>query len=130
QVFNAVHLGQTLILAIIASGLWWQSDNVADKAGAMFFISMQQSVIGLQTSMRVFPPERGVMIRERSTGSYRVGAYFLAKSTSDVASFTPAPLVLGTIVYWSIGLRPEAGAFFAFLCLFLGQVRHVRLIRG
>lgn len=51
QVFNAVYLGQTLMLAIIASGLWWQSDNVADKAGVMFFISMQQSVIGLQVSI-------------------------------------------------------------------------------
>lgn len=73
--------------------------------------------------MRVFPPERGVMIRERSTGSYRVGAYFLAKSTSDVVSFTVTPLVLASMIYWSVGLRPEALAFFAFLCLFLGQVR-------
>lgn len=73
--------------------------------------------------MRVFPPERGVMIRERSTGSYRVAAYFLAKSTSDVGSFTVTPFVLATIVYWSVGLRPEAVAFFFFLCLFLGQVR-------
>ena len=83
-----------------------------------------------KTSMRVFPPERGVMIRERSTGSYRVAAYFFAKSTSDVVSFTVTPLVLATIVYWSVGLRPEAGAFFLFLCLFFGQVRDTLITGG
>ncbi|CAN0389889.1 unnamed protein product, partial [Laminaria digitata] len=71
--------------------------------------------------MRLFPPERGLMIRERSTGSYRVGPYFLAKSTSDIWAFTVAPILYATSVYWCVGLRPEAGAFFAFLLLFIAQ---------
>ena len=71
--------------------------------------------------MRVFPPERGLMIRERSTGSYRVGPYFLAKSTSDIGTFTVSPMLYATSVYWCIGLRPEAGAFFVFLLLFTSQ---------
>ena len=75
-----------------------------------------------QTSMRVFPPERSLMIRERSKGSYRVGPYFLAKSTSDIGIYTVAPILFATIVYWCVGLRPEAGAFFVFLLLFMGQV--------
>lgn len=72
--------------------------------------------------MRVFPPERGLMIRERSTGSYRVGPYFLAKSTSDIGLYTVAPILFATAVYWSVGLRSEAGAYFIFLLLFMGQV--------
>lgn len=71
--------------------------------------------------MRVFPPERGLMIRERSTGSYRVGPYFLAKSTSDMGIYTAAPILFATAVYWCVGLRAEAGAFFLFLVLFMGQ---------
>lgn len=63
------------------------------------------------------------MIRERSTGSYRVGPYFLAKSTSDIGLYTAAPILYATAVYWCVGLRPEAGAFFTFLLLFMGQVR-------
>ncbi|CAN0031490.1 unnamed protein product, partial [Choristocarpus tenellus] len=72
--------------------------------------------------MRVFPPERGLMIRERSTGSYRVGPYFLAKSFSDIALYTTVPLLFATVVYWTVGLRPEASAFVLFLLFFLGQV--------
>lgn len=62
------------------------------------------------------------MIRERSTGSYRVGPYFLAKSTSDIGLYTVAPILYATAVYWCVGLRAEAGVFFKFLLLFMGQV--------
>ncbi|CAN0407440.1 unnamed protein product, partial [Scytosiphon promiscuus] len=123
KVFNSVNLGQIFMIAVIASAIWWQSDNVADIAGSMFFISIQQAFNGLNTSMRVFPPERGLMIRERSTGSYRVGPYFLAKSTSDMGIYTVAPMLLATVVYWCVGLRAEAGPFCIFLLLFMGQVR-------
>lgn len=122
EVFNAVNLGQIFAVAVIASAIWWQSDSVSDIAGALFFISIQQAFNGLNTSMRVFPPERGLMIRERSTGSYRVGPYFLAKSTSDIGIYTVAPILFATSIYWCVGLRPEAGAFFTFLLLFMGQV--------
>ncbi|CAB1099125.1 ABC [Ectocarpus sp. CCAP 1310/34] len=122
EVFNSVNLTQIFVVAMMASAIWWQSENVSDIAGTMFFISIQQAFNGLNTSMRVFPPERGLMIRERSTGSYRVGPYFLAKSTSDIGLYTAAPILYATAVYWCVGLRPEAGAFFTFLLLFMGQV--------
>lgn len=126
QVFNSVNLGQIFMTAVIASAIWWQSNNVADISGSMFFVSLQQSFNGLNTSMRIFPPERGLMIRERSNGSYRVGPYFLAKSTSDIGIYTVAPMLLAAAVYWCVGLRPEAGAFFIFLVLFVAQVRGER----
>eukprot|EP00904_Undaria_pinnatifida_P003909 jgi/Undpi1/13519/HiC_scaffold_8.g03178.m1 len=47
EVFNVVNLGQILMIAVIASAIWWRSDNVGDIAGAMFFVSIQQSVIGI-----------------------------------------------------------------------------------
>ncbi|CAN0193610.1 unnamed protein product [Discosporangium mesarthrocarpum] len=72
--------------------------------------------------MRVFPPERSLMMRERSTGSYRVGPYFLAKSLSDVGLYTVVPMLFATVVYWAVGLRPEPGAFFIFLVIFMGEV--------
>lgn len=122
EVFNTVNLSQIFMVAVIASAVWWQSDNVSDLAGAMFFISIQQSFNGINTSMRVFPPERGLMIRERSTGSYRVGPYFLAKSTSDIGLYTAAPILFATAVYWSVGLRADAGHFFLFLLIFMLQV--------
>lgn len=66
------------------------------------------------------------MIRERSTGSYRVGPYFLAKSTSDIGLYTVAPILYATAVYWCVGLTADAGVFFKFLLLFMGQVRQRR----
>lgn len=77
QVFNAVNLGQILMIAVIASAIWWQSDNVGDIAGTMFFVSMQQSVIGINVSAsfwswRVFPVESGFW-KGRREGSRQAG---------------------------------------------------------
>lgn len=51
QVFNSVNLGQIFVIAMIASAIWWQSENVSDIAGAMFFISIQQAFNGLNVRL-------------------------------------------------------------------------------
>lgn len=63
------------------------------------------------------------MIRERSTGSYRVGPYFLAKSMSDMGLYTVAPMLYATAVYWCVGLRADVVRFIMFLLIFMLQVR-------
>lgn len=62
------------------------------------------------------------MIRERSTGSYRVGPYVIAKSLADIGLDTAAPILFATTVYWCVGLRPDAGHFLIYLLLFMAQV--------
>lgn len=81
------------------------------------------NIVALQASMRIFPPERSLMMRERSAGLYRVGPYFLAKSVCDMALYTVGPTIYATVVYWIVGLRSDARHFFVFIMLFMAQVR-------
>mmetsp|Transcript_10082 Transcript_10082/g.15181 ORF Transcript_10082/g.15181 Transcript_10082/m.15181 type:complete len:661 (+) Transcript_10082:84-2066(+) len=122
EVFTGANIFQIMAVAIIASALWWQSDNVSDITGVFFFISIQQSFNAMSLVMRVFPSERGLMVRERSAGSYRVGPYFLSKSFSDIYLYIVFPSIYGIMVYFSAGLNGDAEAVFIFLGLFLMQI--------
>ncbi|KAG5177382.1 ATP-binding cassette superfamily [Tribonema minus] len=122
EVFSGVNIFQILAVAVIASAVWFQSNNISDITGVFFFISIQQSFNALSSIMRVFPAERGLMMRERSTGSYRVGPYFLAKSFSDMALYVLFPAIYATLVYWCVGLRPSASAFVVYLVIFLSEI--------
>jgi hypothetical protein len=46
---------------------------------------------------------------------YSVTAYYLAKSTADLPFQIIYPCIVTTIIYWMVGLKEEAGAFF--ICL-------------
>eukprot|EP00753_Platysulcus_tardus_P022749 PLAT9965.2.p2 GENE.PLAT9965.2~~PLAT9965.2.p2 ORF type:complete len:560 (+),score=296.57 PLAT9965.2:483-2162(+) len=120
--FNRINFTQKMIVAFFASLLWWQSDNLLDRIGALFFVLIQQSFDLLTATVRVFPPERSLFMRERSTGSYHVGAYFLAKTMNDLFFTITLPTLYATIVYFAIGFVPDAAVFFSFLGIFLSVV--------
>ena len=70
-----------------------------------------------------------VFNRERSSGIYRLSAYYLAITTAEIPSLFCMCTVYCSIVYWMTGLMPAASNFIFFwlLCLlqsFAAQVRH------
>ena len=58
------------------------------------------------------PQERASFLREYANGSYGVGLYYWAKSLSELPFNILFPIIFGTISYWLVGLRVDAGAFF------------------
>ncbi|XP_074623196.1 protein white-like isoform X4 [Acropora palmata] len=62
--------------------------------------------------MVTFPEERSVFLREHHNGMYRTDVYFLSKSIAQIPQVFVAPLLLVSIGYWMIGLRPEPLRFF------------------
>jgi ABC-type multidrug transport system permease subunit len=58
-----------------------------------------------------------VILRERSSGSYRLSAYFIAKSLNELPYFWEIPLLLIVLTYFTVGLKLTPGAFFIFLAL-------------
>lgn len=122
EVFNGVNIFQIMAVACIASAVWWQSTNVPDITGVFFFILIQQGFNALNAIMRVFPAERGLMMRERSTGSYRVGPYFMAKCMSDLTLYLVFPIFYAILVYWSVGLRTDAAHFVLFIFIFVTNI--------
>jgi len=62
-----------------------------------------------------FPPERAVILRERTSGSYRLSAYFIAKSLNEIPFLWEMPLLMIVLTYFSTGLNLTPGAFFTFV---------------
>eukprot|EP00808_Paulinella_micropora_P014425 g75589.t1 len=122
DIFNLVQLISILLMALFTSFVWWQTTNITDIIGLLFFINVQQSFDNLMATTRFFPTERGLMQRERSTASYRVSAYFFAKTLSDVLGVLVLPSLFAIVVYFATGLASGAAHFFMYWFIFMSTV--------
>jgi len=67
----------------------------------LFFFTMTFWVFdAMFTALASFPEERIVIQKERSSGSYHLSAYFMAKTTSDMPVRVLLPLTYMVISYW------------------------------
>jgi len=63
-------------------------------------LALYESAIVLE-----FPKERPVFIRERSSGTYSIMAYFLSKQVVELPILLLLPLMENAIMFWAIGFR-------------------------
>lgn len=130
---NGARLGQVLFFAILL-GLIWLRDgavefdddtpetrqNIQSLKGILFFIVINQAFGGSFSVIFGFPLERSVVTRERAANTYRTSSYFLSKTVTDIPKTLFFNTLFSIILYWMVGLRASAGAFFFFiLILFL-----------
>lgn len=126
---NGARLGQVLVFAILL-GLIWLRDGATDlneasfdearKAiqslkGLLFFIVINQAFGGSFSVIFGFPLERSVVTRERAANTYRTSTYFLSKTVTDIPKTLFFNALFSSILYWMVGLRADAGAFFFFI---------------
>lgn len=60
------------------------------------------------------PAEKGVITKERASGSYRLSAYYVAKMTSDL----PLSLLLPTVMYFLVFIMSGIGGVGEFFMTF------------
>lgn len=110
---------QTILMSLLVGGVFFQVPNdvssASFKRAALFFCAVNQGIFGALMTINNFPAERKVIVRERLAGMYPCSAYFIAKCVSEVVFQFVYPLLFSCIVYWMIGFRPTASAFFIFL---------------
>ncbi|XP_022742221.1 ABC transporter G family member 22-like [Durio zibethinus] len=129
--FSWLRITQVLSTAIILGLLWWQSDSKStrgrqDQAGLLFFIAVFWGFFPVFTAIFTFPQERAMLIKERAADMYRLSAYFLARTTSDLPLDLILPVLFLLVVYFMAGLRLSAAPFFfsmliVFLCIVAAQ---------
>ncbi|KAH7681033.1 Taurine-transporting ATPase protein [Dioscorea alata] len=122
--FSSLRIFQVLATAILAGLMWWHSNinNIQDRLGLLFFISIFLGVFASFNSVFTFPQDRPIFIKERSSGMYSLSSYFMARMVGDLPMELLLPTVFVLVVYWMAGLRPEFGAFMLTLALLLGYV--------
>ncbi|CAN6465112.1 unnamed protein product [Victoria cruziana] len=108
---------QVFSTAIILGLLWWHSDvhspkNLEDQAGLLFFIAVFWGFFPVFTAIFTFPQERAMLAKERSSDMYRLSAYFVARTSSDLPLDLILPVIFLGIVYFMAGLKLDASAFF------------------
>ncbi|WOG99980.1 hypothetical protein DCAR_0519336 [Daucus carota subsp. sativus] len=129
--FSWLRLSQIVTTAIIVGLLWWQSnghnaEKLHDQAGLLFFIAVFWGYFPVFTAIFTFPQERAMLNKERAADMYRLSAYFVARTTSDLPLDLLLPLLFLSIVYFMAGLKHSVKAFFltmliVFLCIVAAQ---------
>ncbi|XP_042377391.1 ABC transporter G family member 22-like isoform X1 [Zingiber officinale] len=112
-----MRITQVLAIAVILGLLWWQSNtttlrDLEDQAGLLFFISVFWSFFPVFTAIFTFPQEREMLNKERAVDMYKLSAYFLARTTSDLPLDLFLPVIFILIVYFMAGLRLSVAHFF------------------
>jgi len=115
-------ISQQLLMALIVGGVYInvgrQNDQKSsrDREGVLFFVTLNQAFLALQTCVLLFHGEKQVFNRERNAGAYRVSSYFTAKSLADTPLSLGTPLLHCIILYFMVGLNvTSATQFFVFI---------------
>lgn len=93
----------------------------------LFFIAVFWGFFPVFTAIFTFPQERAMLSKERAADMYRLSAYFLARTTSDLPLDLILPVLFLLVVYFMAGLRLSVAPFFltvltVFLCIVAAQV--------
>uniref|UniRef100_A0A3Q7J481 ABC transporter domain-containing protein n=1 Tax=Solanum lycopersicum TaxID=4081 RepID=A0A3Q7J481_SOLLC len=120
--FSSLKVGEVLVVAFLCGFLWWKSNNIQDQVGLMFFYTDFWSFFPLLQAIFTFPQERMMLEKERSSGMYRLSAYFIARTIGDLPMELVLPTIFTVITYWMTGLKPSAFNFFSTLFTILYNV--------
>ncbi|GAB4821556.1 hypothetical protein N2152v2_008602 [Parachlorella kessleri] len=109
---------QFLIVGAICGMIWWQvgrhptTYSASNTVGLLFFEALFLSFRTLFTALFTFPNEYKMMLKERASGMYRLSAFYLARTASDLPMDCSVPSLFVIIIYLMGGLR-RGGYFFA-----------------
>ncbi|NXU41986.1 ABCG2 protein, partial [Drymodes brunneopygia] len=104
-----------LIVGAIFFGLEENAAGLQNRVGAMFFLTTNQCFSSV-SAIELFVVEKKIFIHEYISGYYRTSAYFIAKLMADLIPIRTMPSIIFTcIVYFMLGLKPTAAAFFTMM---------------
>ncbi|KAK9839931.1 hypothetical protein WJX74_000629 [Apatococcus lobatus] len=121
---------QFIVVAVLGGCFWYQvagsytSTAVQNTLGLLFFVLLFLGLRNMFVALFTFPDEYKIMLKERASGMYKLSAFYIARTISDIPLTFALPLPFLCIVYWMTALRPTATAFFEtyFLVIFISLV--------
>ena len=81
-----------------------RQDSIRDRLGLIYIYSIIWDIEPIAQVVNAMQGERGIITKERSSGAYRMSAYYIAKSVSELPLRIIMPALFYTIVYWAAGL--------------------------
>uniref|UniRef100_A0A5B7APC2 Putative ABC transporter G family member 21 n=1 Tax=Davidia involucrata TaxID=16924 RepID=A0A5B7APC2_DAVIN len=122
--YSGLRIFQVMSVSILSGLLWWHSDtsHIQDQVGLLFFFSIFWGFFPLFNAIFAFPQERPMLIRERSSGMYRLSSYYFARVAGDLPMELVLPTIFVTVTYWMGGLKPSILTFTLTLLIVLFNV--------
>ncbi|WCJ35703.1 ABC-2 type transporter family protein [Euphorbia peplus] len=122
--YSGLRIFQVMSVSILSGLLWWHSDtsHIQDQVGLLFFFSIFWGFFPLFSAIFTFPQERPMLIKERSSGMYRLSSYYFARIAGDLPMELVLPTIFVTITYWMGGLKPSLLTFILTLLIVLFNV--------
>ncbi|KAJ1267452.1 hypothetical protein BS78_07G057000 [Paspalum vaginatum] len=122
--FNKLRIFQVLSVATLAGLLWWRTpaSHLQDRTALVFFFSVFWGFFPLYNAVFTFPLERPMLLKERSSGMYRLSSYFASRAAADLPMELGLPTAFVLILYWMGGLDPRPGPFLLSLAVVLYSV--------
>ncbi|GAB2235514.1 hypothetical protein Droror1_Dr00025939 [Drosera rotundifolia] len=124
EAFNRLRIFQVVSVATLAGLLWWHTppSHLNDRIALLFFFSVFWGFYPLYNAVFTFPQERRTLIKERSSGMYRLSSFFMARTISDLPIELALPTAFVFILYWMGGLKPNPITFILTLLIVLYNV--------
>lgn len=105
-----------LVLGSIFYGLKHNLEGAFERVGLFAFI-LTFLLSCTTEALPIFLQEREILLKETSSGSYRVSSYVIANSIVYLPFLLILAILFTVPVYWLVGLKPELSAFGHFLLL-------------
>ncbi|XP_057477937.1 ABC transporter G family member 14-like [Actinidia eriantha] len=124
EAFNRLRIFQVISVAALGGLLWWHTptSHIEDRVAMLFFFAVFWGFYPLYNAVFTFPQERTMLIKERSSGMYRLSSYFLARTIGDLPLELALPTAFTFIIYWMGGLKPNPVTFILSLLVVLYNV--------
>ncbi|KAG7563508.1 ABC-2 type transporter [Arabidopsis suecica] len=122
--FSGLRIFMVMSVSLLSGLLWWHSRvaHLQDQVGLLFFFSIFWGFFPLFNAIFTFPQERPMLIKERSSGIYRLSSYYIARTVGDLPMELILPTIFVTITYWMGGLKPSLTTFIMTLMIVLYNV--------
>eukprot|EP00045_Choanoeca_perplexa_P014300 m.167448 g.167448 ORF g.167448 m.167448 type:complete len:664 (+) comp16636_c0_seq8:154-2145(+) len=125
EFWTFVNFLQSIFISVVVAAIWFQTpeeeSRIQDRVGYSFFGIVYWGFQMLFLASQVFPPERSVLLKERAAGTYRLSAYVVAKTISELPLLLLMPTMYFLITYWAVGLEGGYRAIFAWMILILSS---------
>ncbi|CAH7671336.1 hypothetical protein BY996DRAFT_8560189 [Phakopsora pachyrhizi] len=113
------HNGTALVLSVFVGGMYFQVNEtisgIQNRIGSLFFMSAILVFASL-SSLTNFASVKLLFMRERATGYYSPISWLIARVLFDAIPLRILPtLIMGSIIYWMVGLSPHAENFIKLL---------------
>ncbi|XP_043717698.1 ABC transporter G family member 21 [Telopea speciosissima] len=122
--YSGLRVFQSLSVSILSGLLWWHSNplHIQDQMGLLFFFSTFWGFFPMFNAIFAFPQERAMLMKERSSGMYRLSSYYFARMAGDLPMELVLPTIFVAITYWMGGLKPLPINFVLTLLIILYNV--------